>query len=149
MVSPLRGGVEVSDPSTEGYVKLGTLTSTAQQFSFPQYPSEIMMVANNVSSKSAIYIEFGWTYSKSDLGRSVYLLSGSGSQSPSLNVRSKLFFTVYSCSEGKAIYARFKTVTGETSDTNTVETIYFPLSFYSRCSSTSTYTGTVELWYKL
>lgn len=146
--------VDPTDPATEGYTKLGTLTTSSQTFTVPVIPSEILIVTKNISGGNAPSVVFdgdsddkrvtlGYT------GKPQY--SGSASYS-GLSFRKILhlagFYTYNGSSKG-GLYSHVGVASSSQSWTAALQTFRLEPTFTAEVySSNAPSSGTVELWYR-
>ena len=146
--------VDPTDPATEGYTKLGTLTTSSQSFTVPAIPSEILIVAKNISGGSAPSVVFD---DDSDDKRVTLGYTGkpqySGSESYSgLSFRKILhlagFYTYNGSSQG-GLYSYVGVASTTQSWTAALETFRLEPTFNAAIYSyNAPRSGTVELWYR-
>lgn len=146
--------VDPTDPATEGYTKLGTLTTSSQSFTVPAIPSEILIVAKNISGNRAPSVVFdddsdGKLVTLGYTGKPQY----SGAESYSgLSFRKILhlagFYTYNGSSQG-GLYSHVDVGSANQSWTAALETFRLELTFNAAIYSyNAPRSGTVELWYR-
>lgn len=144
--------IDPTDPATEGYVKLGVLTTKSQSFTVPAIPSELLIVAKNISGSDAPTVVFD---DDSDNCRVVMgvlrkpTYSGSTSYSVFSFRKSLRLAGLYTYNGGDdgGIYAHVGVSSTSQAWSAELHTFQIEATFKAKLYNTLS-RGTMELWYR-
>lgn len=152
VVAPESGGIDTSDPSTEGYVKVGNLTISYIKYTIPKIPSEIMIVVKNASSSGnnvELYCNVGDSSDSTDATTIQLITDASGDKwdYSGISFRKSFFAQCYD-TPGCGYYGWMEPAISQNSYYKWEWKTFCCLngSLYARINTS--YIGIVELWYK-